>query len=256
MRAASGRSGVPRSRPLGRPAVAPARAFTLVETLVVISVVAVLVAITLPALRGTRESARDTKSLSDLRSLSGALYDYASDYRDAFPYVIEPGLVPGADQRLPFDRRQYDGYYRALSRYWVSAIYDRDPGAWRVATSGLDDATAGDPTPFWLTQTAFSAPAAWSLEPIGFQSGNYDAQRWRLIRFPSDKTILMALHRGRVARGDGEGGEIVYPLSHADGSATQQHVRNGLPDAFAARIPRPDPFAGLWTVDGLLGRDR
>ncbi|HWP41509.1 MAG TPA: type II secretion system protein [Tepidisphaeraceae bacterium] len=61
------------------------QAFSLVELLVVIGIIAVLVGILLPTLSRTRELARRTQCLSNIRELSNALRIYAARYRDAIP---------------------------------------------------------------------------------------------------------------------------------------------------------------------------
>jgi type II secretory pathway pseudopilin PulG len=71
----------------------PAGAFTLAELLVVIAVVAALLAVLLPALRGTRDRAKDVLCLSNLRQLAAAWTGYTDDHRvfpvhDPFPQQI------------------------------------------------------------------------------------------------------------------------------------------------------------------------
>lgn len=53
--------------------------FTLIELLVVMSIIAVLSGLSLFALRGTRESARDGRRKADLESIRSALEIYRSD---------------------------------------------------------------------------------------------------------------------------------------------------------------------------------
>jgi len=66
------------------------RAFTLIELLVVIAVIAILVAILLPTLGKSKEAARTTVCLSQLRQL-GAGWDM---YADANKDVMVPGRAP------------------------------------------------------------------------------------------------------------------------------------------------------------------
>ena len=68
-------------------------AFTLMEMLVVIAIIALLMAILLPATKKSREAARRTVCMSNLRSIGQALYTYA--------HSNEGLLVPG-DGRYPW----------------------------------------------------------------------------------------------------------------------------------------------------------
>lgn len=61
-------------------AIASRRGFTLVELLVVISVIALLIGILLPALAAARGAAEGAQSLSNVRGLAQANYNYAIDY--------------------------------------------------------------------------------------------------------------------------------------------------------------------------------
>ena len=71
------------------------KAFTLVELLIVIGIVAVLLSLLLPALAGSRESARGVVCLSNLRQMAVAAQAYCSANGGSFPVArwTSPGGV-------------------------------------------------------------------------------------------------------------------------------------------------------------------
>lgn len=73
--------------------------FTLVELLVVIAIIAILAALLLPALNASREKARQTTCINNLKSLAFALGSYADDY----------GFYPGSNDEYGTPIPRYDG---------------------------------------------------------------------------------------------------------------------------------------------------
>lgn len=62
--------------------------FTLVELLVVIAIIAILAGMLLPVLNRSRESARRTQCISQVKQLTAAMLAYTGDWRDRFPPVF------------------------------------------------------------------------------------------------------------------------------------------------------------------------
>ncbi len=77
--------------------------FTLIELLVVIAIIALLIGILLPALGKARESAKELKCLTQVRSMGTAFTYYADDNRDWYPII--PAQQP--------DSRYLDNQYTA-----------------------------------------------------------------------------------------------------------------------------------------------
>ena len=70
-------------------------AFTLIELLVVIAIIALLVSILMPSLQKAKELAKSVVCASHQKNVSLAIFLYAQQYDDCFPYNLDTLPVPG-----------------------------------------------------------------------------------------------------------------------------------------------------------------
>jgi len=240
--------------------------FTLIETLVTIAVIAVVMSILLPALSGAREVALDARAGSNLRQLHTAVEIYAQDHRGWLMFLGTPG-DPDAGIRIDADEVLLGGTISSNSRRWINPLHAIAPAAAEMAyLAGLDPVEDDDAprpwprqqgpiarTPFFMTNAAFAEPGYWTRpqRPVlwGGRPELVRPQRIDTVRFPSDKASIMAMHRLDASR--------PIPTAAFDGPV------RGLPPMERV-LPFEEDFShflsafffrGMFTIDGLRGRD-
>ena len=94
-------------------AAKPRRGMTLIEILVVVAIIATLAAILFPVFLSARESARQTRCLSNIRTIGSAFSLYLGEWNDAMP-----STVGGAHFILlnRYIRASATGVYRGVPR--------------------------------------------------------------------------------------------------------------------------------------------
>lgn len=175
-------------------------AFTLVEMLVVIAIIAILIALVLPLLAGSRRSASQLKSTSNLKTIGQTLHLYANLY-ESYPFgqygYTRPPEVGGEPVVLAFN-------IWLLDRHWPVLMHDVAPWQenYQCWISPGDEATAfarswNDDSPTFVTNTTMSSyrystsfvatAETWDPESTG---GHLGAARPSDVFHPSNKVIM------------------------------------------------------------------
>lgn len=236
-------------------------AFTLVEILVVILITAVLLAVLLPALGSAVESARRTRSISNLRQIHAVFDSYL-----AFSGGVFPAADPDTIRMYPYacENITFSVLYWSVSFNWPAVV--SPVASWRehreifVAPSASRDdmETCGWPTSYLFSASFLARPETWSPGAVADRSLLEPATE-RDVAFPSMKALLwdseMPYLRGQIAR-IGPDIAIPTPMLFVDG-----HVASRAPAS--ASGPAVNPFNPSYyngaklhnTPDGARGRD-
>jgi prepilin-type N-terminal cleavage/methylation domain-containing protein len=251
-------------RAVARPAAA-ARGFTLIEMMLVISVVALLVSLSLPVAAGVRARGKMSRSLATHQQLLQAVSLYAGRYREAHPYFATPGN-PFGPQVLN-GKEVPDAYFSGQSRHWASLIvpevYETRRGIELRGQREYLDSIRMPPelvrTQFFMTHTAFAAPAYWRGEKAPGDFSLFRGTRLNDVQFPASKGMLLDVSvrlfapSSRNATGVVGGSEA--SVGKADGSAAVVVWKAGEPGSAVERPFGAIAWPVLSTPGGLAGRD-
>jgi prepilin-type N-terminal cleavage/methylation domain-containing protein/prepilin-type processing-associated H-X9-DG protein len=159
------------------------RAFTLIELLVVISIIALLIALLLPSLGSARAAARRVNCLSQLRQITIATHNYASDF-DGWIMPTNAGGVDNGD------------WFFFLGEYLqVPKLADFPPAGPRPELS-IDDQWANNPLVCPDFADRMDALGATRLERRF--NGGYGKSR----RICPNETAQEGCHGGPIGGGD------------------------------------------------------
>ena len=135
------------------------RGFTLVELLVVIGIVALLAALLFPVFASIRAKGRQTVCVSNLHQLSLAVFQYAQDSDDHYPYGGDPSdLNTDSWQGSDWDAQIQEMKAQNQLLPNVMSAYVKDPELWHCpADTGFDMCGIGENIPLDAHPTSFQA---------------------------------------------------------------------------------------------------
>jgi prepilin-type N-terminal cleavage/methylation domain-containing protein len=191
-------------------------AFTLIELLVVVAIIALLIGILLPALGKARDSARRTRSLSNMKTHGQILAIYANENRGEMlnPYppqptpanvwYIRPPWSPGGAFRIKYDSYAY--HWGPLAREYYADQKESDvfaaPGDQETLDTIEDAINAGfamnwvNDISYWYSPTMFYNPMRFYERDGGSTAEGAVREALRRnayddIQFPSQKITVL-----------------------------------------------------------------
>ena len=175
------------------------RAFTLIELLVVIAIIAILAAILFPVFARTKEAAKKTVSIAQMRQLAAAVMMYAGDYDDMMPPASMRTANPAIDPVIwPAIVEPYVKNKALL----VAAGTDGTPSfTWatrRTQSVGYTDATGFDPNSSAVPGSAPPGTEGFA-SVVGFSSVEESARTGLFATTPNGPPgDVTSKHRGYV----------------------------------------------------------
>ncbi|MGE3110011.1 MAG: hypothetical protein AB7G11_06175 [Phycisphaerales bacterium] len=226
-----------------------------------------MIAIVVPTIGGTRWSAIDSASLSNLRSHAGVFSAYATDWKDRLPYFTDPTL-PTTPVSNPARDYTVDSSYFSAHFNWPVALadpyYDGNhdssvffyPGGGR-ARPGLRDRVAI--SPYWYGCSFIATADYWNsrtrvagitqLRPTSLSDAVFPADKMLMLEpYPAIQAVAPGPFKAGMAFLDSSAGRepVGFPQTDSlgDGDATQPYYHFN---------PWPPT---MHSTNGIRGRDR
>ncbi len=185
------------------------RAFTLIELLVVIAIIALLIGILIPALAKARKSAKMTISLSNIRQICVAAFQYQTEQKGDMPLNLPYSRGNGPTAAFP---RPIPNLYCS----WTFGGKNCDP----IWANGAYDIEAADRplNPFLYSGMTFEAPASPMAMPA-----DYGARKKLQLPVFKDPTDTVSYQRD-AANFVAANPPTFVPMSSYDDIGTSYHM--------------------------------
>ncbi len=260
-------------------------AFSIIEVLVALGVMLVLLGISLPALMGVKERAREMQSLSRIRQLGLLVLAYAGDNADRVPAIFPPRFIAPGDPpdcwfTVEVGGRSFTGSWFDNSSNGFYALSPpppmhvmRAPSHLDVGPIMVDGVGTSHFTDYEIAECYYAKPSYWHLSTQRGPS-QWGAQAIGETKFPSHKGLIFqtSVYDSTIPYKDGRAPVSFYPyipssVLWADMSATQEVYADMLPGVVNRyRCQKPRSMRPVLpgekgpaidnTKHGIFGRDR
>lgn len=242
---------------------------TLIELLVALAILAVLIAILLPALAAVRTAARDSKSLSNLRSNAQVFSVYTGDNKGLWPHYTVPGAdsstVRGAGMVL-----SGMAYFHAFD-IWHIALADTYYDGVVIGNEAVNPPGFERTDRVWPLASGYHYPCSFIAEPAYWRRetrtgrDQMRATQVSAVLFPSQKALLVESwpFTERVLEpSDNARVALLFAATDASADSASWRERNPGVESGDGMLFQRDgavhfndypPF--LHTLDGVRGRD-
>ncbi|MDD5284351.1 MAG: prepilin-type N-terminal cleavage/methylation domain-containing protein [Desulfuromonadaceae bacterium] len=123
-------------------------AFSLVELLMVIAIIGALAAIAIPAFSNYIESARRSRTMSDMRTIDNAITAYALDHNNDFPATLADADVGNLLDawKNPYEYQILSGGGATPLEDSIGVVLNTDYDLYSKGSDGASAVSAADPT--------------------------------------------------------------------------------------------------------------